>query len=120
MRQIFLIAAIMCLPAMPIHAEDDGKDNGLSLMEEGARLFMEGIMREMEPAMDDLRGLAEGVEPKLREFVREMGPALADILGKVENLSNYHPPEMLPNGDIILRKKVPDTVQEPPEDEIEI
>ena len=62
------------------------------------------------------------MEPALRDFAREMGPALADILGKIEDLSAYHPPEMLPNGDIIIRKKTPDETENQPlsEGEIEI
>ena len=34
-----------------------------------------------------------------------MGPALETLLEAVEDFSAYHPPEVLPNGDIILRKK---------------
>jgi len=49
--------------------------------------------------------------------VAEMGPALADILGQIEDISNYHPPEMLPNGDIIIRKKTPAEMVIPNEDE---
>lgn len=90
--------------ASPALAEED---EGFSLMEEGAKLFMRGIMQEMEPAMDDLRAFAETMEPAMRQFVREMGPALAEVLKKVDDLTMYHPPEMLPNGDIIMRRKQP-------------
>ena len=51
-------------------------------MTEALRLFMKGLMQEVEPALDDL----------------------GDLL---DNLDAYHPPEVLPNGDIIIRRKTP-------------
>jgi hypothetical protein len=90
-------------------------------MEEGARLFWDGLRREMGPALDSLRDRAEEVEPALRDFAERMGPALAELLDKIDDLSAYHPPEILPNGDIILRRKTPQEIQDtPPEGEIEI
>lgn len=85
------------LAAAPLHADDRADDRaedgardmgeGLSLMEEGARLLLRGLMAEMEPTLRELEGL-------------------------VEDLNAYHPPEILPNGDIILRRKEP--LEEPP------
>lgn len=83
------------------------KDDGLSLMEQGARLFLKGIMTEVEPALKDLKGLSKDIEPALRLLTKEMGTALVDILSKIDDIAAYHPPEMLPNGDIIMRRKVP-------------
>lgn len=91
------------------------------MMERGAQMFLEGILREIEPALDDLQGLSEEFRPKLRGFVDEMGPALADLLAQIEDFSAYHPPEILPNGDIILRRKTPDEIeQSEDQDDIEI
>lgn len=112
MKHVAAFTVAVCLAAAPVQAEEPAEDDGFSLMEEGAKLFFEGIMREMEPAMDDLRGLAEEMEPAFRKFAQDMGPAFADLLGKIENLNSYHPPEMLPNGDIILRKKTPQEMKE--------
>ncbi len=70
-------------------------------MERGAQMFLEGILREVEPALKDLEDLG----PMLRGFVEEMGPALGELLGEIEDWSLYHPPEILRNGDIILRRK---------------
>ena len=67
---------------------------GLGLMERGTRLFLEGLMREFGSAV-------EGLEEALRD------------------LSAYHPPEVLPNGDIIIRRRtplVPETQDEGPVD----
>ena len=113
MKRLGIIAFAMCLAA-PLAAQEEGEDNGRTLMERGAQMFFEGIMREMEPAMKDLEGLAERMGPEVKRFVDEMGPAFADLMEKIDDFSAYHPPELLPNGDIILRKKSPDEMQEEP------
>ncbi|MTI00670.1 hypothetical protein [Roseibium sp. RKSG952] len=107
MHRIALIAAILTVATAPVSAqEDDGK----SLMEQGAELFFEGLRQEMEPALEDLRGLAEQFGPAMQSFIQEMGPALAEITAQVKDWSAYEAPEILPNGDIIIRKK-PDQPQ---------
>lgn len=73
-------------------AEEDG---GRDLMAEALRLFMQGFMAEMEPALEDLQGFVEG-------------------------LNAYHPPEILPNGDIIIRRKTPVELEMEDEGEIEL
>ena len=83
-----------------------------SLMERGAELFLEGLRQEMQPAWDDLQGLADGLGPAMRGFWQEMGPALGAIAGKVEDWSVYERPVILPNGDIIIRRK-PDPAAPP-------
>ncbi|WP_293574832.1 hypothetical protein [Phaeobacter sp.] len=93
------------------------EEGGSSLMERGAELFWEGLRQEMAPAIDDLKALAEGLGPSLQSFLSEMGPALADIASEIEDWSVYERPEILPNGDIIIRRKPdtqPDTI--PPQD----
>lgn len=123
MTRFALITAAVLSVAAPLSAQEaEDNPSGMSLMERGAQMFMEGIMREMEPAMEDLKGLAETMGPDLRRFVEEMGPAFGELMGKIDDLSVYHPPEMLPNGDIILRRKEPMTpdADQPPLDEGEI
>jgi hypothetical protein len=80
---VVLAVALSAAPA-PARADDRSEDlsEGLSLMEQGARLLLRGLMGELEPALRDLEG----------------------VLG---DLGAYHPPEILPNGDIIIRRKVP-------------
>jgi hypothetical protein len=119
MKRIALIM-VLALAAPPALAQDDAEE-GRSLMEEGARLFWEGIRREMGPALDTLRDRAGEMEPAIREFVERMGPALSEMMDKVGDLSAYHPPEVLPNGDIIIRRKTPqEIINEPPEGEVDI
>ena len=98
-----LAAALAVTFALPVMAQED---EGRSLMERGAELFFEGLKQEMTPALDDLRGLAEEFGPSMRGFFQEMGPAFAEIMEEVKDWSMYHPPEILSNGDIIMRRKV--------------
>ncbi len=96
MRQFFAIIVVAGL-AGPAAAQDDGAGDlseGLDLLSEGTRLLMEGLMQELAPALE---GLREGLD----------------------DLSVYHPPEMLPNGDIIIRRKTP-LEEENPEDGVEL
>ena len=74
-----MIAAVL---AGPVQAQNDELSEGIDLLDEGARLLLRGLMNEMSPALKDL-------EQALRD------------------LSAYHPPEVLPNGDIIIRRKTP-------------
>lgn len=109
MKQIAAALIVLTLHAPPVLAADPD-EGGLTLMERGAQLFMEGLLKQVEPTLDDLQGLAEELGPGLRGFVQEMGPALSGLMGKVEDWSTYHAPEILPNGDIILRKKTPEEI----------
>ncbi|MDA7427851.1 hypothetical protein PGB28_05220 [Primorskyibacter aestuariivivens] len=113
MKQI-LTATALCLALVTPLAAQEEQDKGTSLMEEGAKLFFKGLMSEMEPALRELEGLADEMEPALRSFAEEMGPALRGLVDKVEDWSAYHPPEILPNGDIIMRRKEPMPSEEPP------
>lgn len=79
---VLISGLLMATPAFS-QSEESGRD----LMAEALRLFMQGFMAEMEPALEDLQGF-------------------------VDNLNAYHPPEVLPNGDIIIRRKTPEEMGE--------
>ncbi len=119
MKRILLTTATSFALILPAAAQEAGEDDGITLMERGAQMFFEGIMREMEPALEDLQGLADDLQPTLRKFVDEMGPAFADVLSKIDDFSNYHPPEILPNGDIIIRRKSPEEILENKDGEVD-
>ncbi|WP_417526028.1 hypothetical protein [Marinovum sp.] len=117
--QASALAACLALPAAAQETEDDS----FNLMEEGAKLFFRGLMEEMEPALRELEGFAREIEPNLRSFVQEMGPALRELMTEVEDWSAYHPPEIMPNGDIVIRRKTPQEMLDAPvtgKDEIEL
>ena len=105
-RLIFIVS--LGLATQAVAQDRDG--DGLSLMERGAQMLMEGLLREMEPAMDEMQGLAQEFGPALRDFTAQMGPALRGLLEDVEDWSVYEAPEMLDNGDIIIRRKPSDPV----------
>ncbi|MBD3662706.1 hypothetical protein [Sulfitobacter aestuariivivens] len=107
-----IIAIALLAPAARAQAE------GPSLMERGAELFLEGLLKEMQPAIEEFEGLADQMGPALRLFADEMGPKLAEILEEVEDWSAYQAPEILPNGDIIIRRK-PDHPLTPPAEKTE-
>lgn len=89
------IALIMMLMAGPLAAEEtpptEGSE-GWNMLREGSRLL-------------------------LQQLFEEMGPALEDLEGFVDDLSAYEAPEILPNGDILIRRKPPvaDPETAPPE-----
>ncbi|MBY6004299.1 hypothetical protein KUV62_10290 [Salipiger bermudensis] len=109
MKQLAALCLSASLLAMPVAAQDAGEEapDGGGLMKRGAQMFFEGLMGELDPALRGLEDLAGEMEPALRSFREEMGPALQDLMGKVKDWSVYHPPEMLENGDIILRRREP-------------
>jgi hypothetical protein len=102
MRRLVASCLIALALAAPAAAQEEGKsaEDGFSLLEEGAKIILRSFLDEMEPAMKDLK---DG----MGEAMARMGPALRDLVAKIDDIRNYHPPEVLPNGDIILRRKVP-------------
>ncbi|MFC3615171.1 hypothetical protein ACFORG_15505 [Lutimaribacter marinistellae] len=107
MKQFALSLALVAFSALPAIAQVEDEGDEKSLMEQGAELFFRGLREEMEPTMEELRSLAEEFGPRMQGFLDEMGPAMSRIMSEVEDWSTYEVPEMLPNGDIIIRKKQP-------------
>ena len=103
MRHFIAACAIASLSSTPALAEEE--NDAKSLMEQGVELFFEGLRQEMEPALESLQGMAEEFGPSIRSFLEVMGPALAELATDIRDWSAYEAPEMLPNGDIIIRKK---------------
>ncbi len=104
------LSALALLLALPAAAEtpDDGVGEGLSLLQQGARIIMRSMLEDIEPQLDQMRRDLEGAMAELEPRL----DALADMIG---NLDAYEAPEKLPNGDIILRRKrdVPDQIYGP-------
>ncbi|MGR3466801.1 MAG: hypothetical protein ACU0CI_02905 [Shimia sp.] len=103
MKRYLLIFALVASPALA--QEEPDTERGLSLMERGAQLFLEGLLNEVEPAISDLAALLEQAGPQFEEMMRAMGPAFAELISRLDDISNYEAPELLPNGDIIIRRK---------------
>ncbi|MEH6674973.1 MAG: hypothetical protein V7666_11270 [Sulfitobacter sp.] len=115
MRQFLLTTTLICLSGFALAQENDNDTSGFSLMERGARNFFDGMKKEMAPALDGLSDWGRKASPALRNFVSEMGPALTDLLDEVEDWSVYEPPQKMPNGDIVIRRK-PEPEDETPND----
>ena len=85
MRRTALAAALLIPAALmtpAANAQTTDPEGGASRMREGLRMLLEGFGTEMAPALDRLRSLTD-------------------------QLDAYEAPEMLPNGDIIIRRKTP-------------
>ncbi len=98
----FILIGLLAM-ASPVQADD--KAEGKSLMQQGADLFLRGLSEQMEPALEDLKTLTEEMGPQMMAFLSHMGPVLGDLMDEVEDWSRYEAPEILPNGDIIIRRK---------------
>ncbi len=86
MKHTAILGLCGVLSLTPAQAQqNDELSEGMDLLSEGMQLFFEGLMSEMEPA---LRGLE-------------------DALDDWGDWGAYHPPEVLPNGDIIIRRRNP-------------
>jgi hypothetical protein len=87
MKHAIALTVSLGLAAAPALAQEpeggpQDMEEGFSLLEEGTRLLLRGLMSEMEPALRELQGA-------------------------LQNLDAYHAPEVLPNGDILIRRKEP-------------
>lgn len=91
MKKLLPYLLVLSCAAQSGAAQDE---DAPSLMERGAQQFLEGLLLEMEPAIEGMRG-----------FIDEMGPALIDLMDEIKDWSTYEPPEVLENGDIIIRRK---------------
>jgi len=100
MKHIITAAIVAASLAVPVHAEDapdPSVSDGFNLMEEGAKLLLRGLMNEMEPALDEM-GEA------MTQLGEDIGPAVSQMLALIDDIRNYEAPEVLPNGDIIIRR----------------
>lgn len=124
MRRIAHALAVLLIAAAPAAGQSGGEpggepgeksaEEGLSLLEEGARIILRSMIGEVEPALKDLH-------EEMGRALAEMEPAFRDLAAMIGDIRNYHAPEMLPNGDIIIRRKSPAELAVPKTDgEIEL
>jgi hypothetical protein len=73
--------------------------------------------KDWEELRKGLEELSEDTQEFFESWVDELGPLLNSLRDKIDDLSEYEPPEVLPNGDIIIRRKPklePPAAQKPP------
>lgn len=115
MKTIVAVLCAFCLSVSATSAQDNAQDDtqeGLDLIEEGTKLIMRQLMEGMGEALADLDQMAE-----------DLSPVMEELRAMIGDLSAYHLPEVLPNGDIIIRRKIPLMVEPPrsdPEAEIDL
>lgn len=59
------------------------------------------------PLLGGLDELADGMRKLLEGLQDDVAPLMEDLSDQLRSLNAYHPPEVLPNGDIIIRRKAP-------------
>lgn len=93
MKQIAALITAAALMAGPATAQDSSDDisEGMDLLQQGTMLLLQGLMAELAPALSDLED-------------------------SISDLNMYHAPEILPNGDIIIRRRQPEADQDVPSD----
>lgn len=85
-KTVFLCFTLALSPiAVSAQTQDGDISRGAELLGDGARLLLHGLLDELQPA-------AEG---------------WAKLLEMLNDFSAYDLPEMLPNGDIIIRRREP-------------
>ena len=100
---LILALALSPLPALAQETPAPEAEEGPSLMERGLALLFEGFQQELEPALEGMG-----------EALTELQPALDSMMGLIDDMTNYSMPEMLENGDIIMRRKPEAPPVEPP------
>ncbi len=83
-----MIACALCLCAAPLAAQDK-----------------EALSERKE---FDFEKFADAAREALDQLTEQILPLLEELGEKVGELSEYHAPEVLPNGDIIIRRKTPE------------
>ncbi len=96
MRIALALALTLALAAPLATAQEAAPpaEEGSDLMERGARLLFDGLVQQMSPALDEMAAAMADAEPALRA-----------VLGLMGDIRHYQPPERLPNGDILIRRK---------------
>jgi len=120
MKQIAIIPAITAaflIGAAPVATAQDDTAEAEDKLREGAELLNEGLQLLLNGMKDDVVPLLEELRDELGN---EVGPLVEGLRGKLDELNAYYPPEVLPNGDIIIRRKVPLQVEPEADGEVEL
>lgn len=126
--RILLLTWALCLalalPAAGLRAQEAEEnseiDEGMSLLQQGAQLMLRGLMSEAQPQLDEMQRNLQGFGDKMGEAMAAAEPYLAGLIMLMDDIGNYQPPERLPNGDILLRRKpdAPPVLPEAPQTEL--
>jgi len=109
--------AALFLGVAPVATAQEAQPEAQDKLREGAELLNEGLQMLLNGMKDDVVPLLEELRDELGN---EVGPLVEGLRGKLDELNAYYPPEILPNGDIIIRRKVPLQVEPGTDGEIEL
>ena len=99
--------ALLLLPTAALAQDEPG------LIREGAGMVLRGLAEEARPAIDGLAGIGADLLPTFTVLAREMGPAFVDVFGRIDAIENYEGPVLLPNGDVLIRRRADAPAWEP-------
>lgn len=85
MKQIALFLMLTAACAAPLSAQTSKSDE---------------FLKEFDEFSDSAKEFFQGL-------IQEYGPALEGLRESIPDFSQYEAPEILPNGDIIIRRKTP-------------
>lgn len=88
---------LVAAPAQTSADTDPSDDIGVPSVLERLDSFLRGFLAEVEPQLRDLEQGLTALEPELQRFLSEL-----------RGMTQYHAPEFLPNGDILIRRRHPD------------
>lgn len=102
MKRMVLITTLACA-SIPLSAQE-APESGAELIERGLSLFFQGLADEMDPAIDEFRRLGTEIGPELRALLLAWGGGLIKLAEQIDDFDHYDEPEVLENGDIIIRR----------------
>lgn len=108
MKQIIALATAALLAAPLAAQESEGlpplelPESEQPFFERWAEDMMKDLMEEIQP---ELESLMDELGPEIEGLFAEMVPRLQELTDKLGGLVLYELPEVLPNGDIIIRRK---------------
>ena len=104
-----LVFATVPLVPAPAFAQEAQAEQEFSLWDWGMSWFGGTLPQDLAPALGDLQALAD-------KFGPAVAPALEKLTSLADDMTNYELPEMLENGDILIRRKPEAPTVAPPAD----
>lgn len=97
-------APVLAQDALPEAEPDEGRpiDSILELFIDRAEEAMRDMVEGLEPELNEL---LQKMEPEMQRLMGRILPELQALSEMVGGIDNYEMPEVLPNGDIIIRRK---------------
>ena len=90
-------------------------------------MLLRGLIDELGPALEEMEGMSQEMRAAIQALASDMGPALRETIRLIDEIGYYEGPEVLPNGDIVIRRKEdappyerPEDAPAPPPEEIEL